>query len=82
MVMEDTPKEAPSIVDSEVRQDANAEGESLNAVDIEAPIRGTGPGDSPIRLRDLSDIVGTWHEDPEFDEAIADQDRVDEGLWR
>jgi hypothetical protein len=82
MGVEDTPKEAPSIVDSEVRQGANAEGESLNAVDIEAPVRDTGLGEGPGRLRDLSDIVGTWQEDPEFDEAIADQDRVDERLWR
>jgi len=82
MGMEDFPKEAPSIVDSEVRQGANAEGESLNAVDIEAPIWDTGLGEGPRRLRDLSDIVGTWQEDPEFGEAIADQDCIDEGLWR
>jgi hypothetical protein len=33
-------------------------------------------------MRDLSDVVGTWQEDPEFDQAIADQDRIDERLWR
>jgi len=38
-------------------------------------------GENPIRQRDLSDILGTWQEDPEFDQAIADQDRIDERLW-
>jgi hypothetical protein len=32
----------------------------------------------PTVRRDLSDIVGTWHPDAEFDAAIADQRRVDE----
>jgi hypothetical protein len=39
-------------------------------------------GGTPLRQRDVSDIAGTWQEDPEFDQAVADQDRVDEGLWR
>ncbi len=43
-----------------------------------------GP-DSPIngeRRRDLSDLAGTWVEDPAFDEAIRDQDVVDPDLWK
>jgi hypothetical protein len=80
--MQYTLREIPPTLDSELRQRAKAEGKSLNTVAIEALIRGTGLGDSPVRLRDLSDIVGTWHEDPEFDQAIADQDRVDEEMWR
>jgi hypothetical protein len=80
--MQYTLREIPPTLDSELRQRAKAEGKSLNTVAIEALIRGTGLGDSPVRLRDLSDIVGTWHEDPEFDQAISDQDRVDEEMWR
>ncbi len=80
--MQYTLREIPPTLDSELRQRAKAEGKSLNTVAIEALIRGTGLGDSPVRLRDLSDIVGTWQEDPEFDQAIADQDRVDEEMWR
>jgi uncharacterized iron-regulated membrane protein len=34
------------------------------------------------RKRDLSFMAGTWRGDPAFDEAIADQDKVDEELWR
>ena len=80
--MQYTLREIPATVDSELRQRAKEEGKSLNTVAIEALIRGIGLGDSPIRLRDLSDVAGTWQEDPEFDQAIADQDRIDERLWR
>lgn len=41
-----------------------------------------GLAEEPVRCRDLSDLAGTWTEDPEFDRAIADQDRIDEDLWR
>ena len=69
-------------MDSELRRRAKAESKNLNMVAIEALIRGAGLGETPLRQRDLSDIAGTWQEDPEFDQAIADQDRVDEQLWR
>ena len=61
---------------------ARAQGKSLNAIAIEALIRGAGLGETPVRARDLGDIAGTWQEDEEFDRAIADQDRVDEAMWR
>ena len=28
------------------------------------------------------DLAGTWEEDPEFDRAIADQDSIDDELWK
>ncbi|MBV8202601.1 MAG: hypothetical protein JOZ15_18450 [Acidobacteria bacterium] len=69
-------------MDSELRRRAKSEGKSLNTVVIESLVRGAGLGETPRRYRDLSDIVGTWVEDPEFDRAIADQDQIDEHLWR
>lgn len=30
----------------------------------------------PRRKRDLSDIAGTWLEDPAFDSALAEQDAI------
>jgi hypothetical protein len=80
--MQYTLREIPSTVDIELRRRAKAEGKSLNAVAIEALIRGAGLAEAPVRHRDLGDIAGRWQEDPEFDEAVADQDRVDERLWR
>ncbi len=38
-------------------------------------------GEESIRYRALDEFCGTWREDPEFDEAIADQQRIDESLW-
>jgi hypothetical protein len=32
--------------------------------------------------RDLSDLAGTWVEDPGFDQALAGQDQVDPELWK
>lgn len=80
--MQYTLRDIPPLLDSELRQRARSEGKSLNAVAVEAMVRGAGLGDSPTRQRDLSDIVGTWQEDPDFAQAIAEQDQVDEHLWR
>jgi plasmid stability protein len=80
--MQYTLRDLPPLLDSELRRRAKAEGKSLNAVAIEALTRGVGFGDMAPPQRDLSDIAGTWQEDPAFDEAIADQDRIDENLWR
>jgi hypothetical protein len=80
--MQYTLRDIPPILDSELRRRAKDEGKSLNAVAIEALVRGAGLGETAIRLRDLSDIAGTWQEDREFDQAIAEQDRIDEHLWK
>jgi hypothetical protein len=80
--MQYTLRDIPSTVDSELRRRAKTEGKSLNTIAIEALIRGAGLGETPVRQRDLSDIAGTWQEDPEFDQAIGEQDQVDEHLWR
>jgi hypothetical protein len=80
--MQYTLRDIPPALDSELRRRAKDEGKSLNSVAIEALIRGAGLGETALRLRDLSDIVGTWQEDREFDQAIAEQDQIDEHLWR
>jgi len=80
--MQYTLREIPPLLDSELRRRARVEGKSLNAVAIEALIRGAGLGEEPVRHRDLADVAGTWREDREFDRALEEQDRVDESLWR
>ncbi len=80
--MQYTLRDIPPALDSELRRRAKDERKSLNAVAIEALIRGAGLGEPALRLRDLSDISGTWQEDREFDRAIEEQDRIDEHLWR
>jgi hypothetical protein len=80
--MQYTLRGIPPTVDSELRRRAKAEGKSLNTVALEALIRGSGLGESPIHQRDLGDVAGTWHEDPNFDQAVTNQDLVDERLWK
>jgi hypothetical protein len=82
LCMQYTLRDIPSLLDSELRRRARDEGKSLNAVAVEALIRGAGLGSTALRQRDLSDIAGTWQEDGEFDQAIAEQDRIDEHLWK
>ena len=80
--MQYTLRDIPPILDMELRRRARSAGKSLNAVAIEALVRGAGLGEAPIQQRDLGDIAGSWQEDPEFDEAIAEQNQVEERLWR
>ena len=55
--------------------------EVLNEVVIHALARAMDFAGEPVRQRDVSDISGTWREDPLFDQAIVDQHTIDEELW-
>jgi hypothetical protein len=34
-----------------------------------------------VRQRDLRDLAGTWQDHPQFDAALADQDRIEDSIW-
>ena len=76
-----TLRQVPPEVDKALRDNARRQGESLNQVALVALSRGLGLGDQPVQYDDLDALAGTWEEDPAFDAAIADQDRVDPKLW-
>ena len=80
--MQYTIRNIPRALDAMLRDRARKEGRSLNETVIEALARAMGFSREPVRSRDLSSIAGSWIEDPEFDRAIEDQDRIDEDLWR
>lgn len=80
--MQYTIRNIPDYLDAALRDAARDQGKSLNDVAVEALTRGAGISECRVRQRDLSDIVGTWQEDPAFDAALADQDRIDEDMWR
>lgn len=80
--MQYTIRNVPDYLDAALRSSAREQGKSLNEVAVEALARGAGLGDQRIRRRDLSDIAGTWEEDPAFDDAIAAQDTVDKDPWQ
>ncbi len=72
----------PPEVDRALRERATREGRSLNVVAIEAIERGLALNATRKRHNDLSDLAGTWVEDPAFDEAIALQDQVFPEDWK
>lgn len=69
-------------MDSELRKRARREGRSLNDVALSALERGLGVSGDPVRYHDLDDLIGTWTDDPAFDEALAAMHRVDPDLWQ
>jgi hypothetical protein len=79
--MQYTIRSVPKALDAMLRDRARKEGKSLNEMVLQALARAMGFSKEPVRQRDLSRMAGTWVEDPEFDGAIEDQDRIDEELW-
>jgi plasmid stability protein len=80
--MQYTIRNVPDTLDEALRRAARERGKSLNEVAIEALARGVGITQDRRRQRDLSGMAGTWREDPAFDSALADQDTVDEEMWK
>lgn len=80
--MQYTIRDVPPHVDRAIRERARAQDKSLNEVAIEALTEGTGLTGVPRKRRDLTDVAGTWPDDVAVERALADQDVVDEDLWR
>ena len=80
--MQYTLRKVPNSVDAALRRRAREQDKSLNEVAIEALIRGAGVSGKPSRQRDLRDIAGTWRSDRAFDQALADQDTIDQEKWQ
>lgn len=79
--MQYTIRNIPDYLDAALRNLAREQGKSLNEAAVLALVRGAGLGEISIRKRDLGDIAGTWQEDPAFDSAIAEQQKIDESMW-
>jgi plasmid stability protein len=77
-----TLRNIPPALDRALRERAEHEGKSLNQVAREALKRGVGLPEQEPALHDLDHLIGTWQDDPAFDEAIALQDTVDPEAWR
>jgi len=80
--MKYTIRNVPHVLDEALRRAAREQGKSLNGVTIEALARGAGLTAERRQQRDLSDIAGTWRKDSAFDNALAAQDTIDEGMCR
>ena len=80
--MQYTIRNIPVSIDRELRERAQRTNRSLNETVVDTLRRGLGVGPDQPSYDDLDDLIGTWKPDEEFDRVIAEQDRVDEVLWR
>jgi plasmid stability protein len=80
--MQYTIRNIPDYLDATLRDFARRKGKSLNEVAVEALVRGAGLAERERVKRDLTDIAGTWQEDAAFDNAIAEQQKIDEAMWQ
>jgi plasmid stability protein len=80
--MQYTIRNVPDYLDAALRSSAHERGKSLNDVALEALARGAGVSEPRDRRRDLSDVAGSWREDPVFESVLAEQDTIDEAVWR
>jgi plasmid stability protein len=80
--MQYTIRNIPDYLDATLRDFARREGKSLNQVAVAALVRGAGLAERESVKRDLSDIADTWQEDPAFDSAIQEQQKIDEAMWQ
>ena len=69
-------------MDERLRAKARRERKSLNAVAVEALMRGLNPDNLEPEYHDMDDLIGSWVHDPETDEALSSMDTIDEELWR
>jgi hypothetical protein len=79
--MQYTIRNIPKPLDQAIRERAKAIRSSINDVTIEllfAAFRALG---QPVKRRDLSRFVGTWVEDPAFDQAMKDFEQINPETW-
>ncbi len=43
--------------------------------------RGAGVAHAPVERHDIDFFFGSWVEDPDVDQALSDQRKVDPDLW-
>ena len=69
----------PAELDSFLRQKAARRKQSLNQVildELSAAVTGRA------QRADFKDLVGQWTPDPQFDEIIKSQRKIDRGKWK
>lgn len=77
-----TVRALPKDLDLRLKKRAKEKGQSLNEVVLNALKRDAGLSDEPVTYSDLDGLIGTWKDDTETLAALADQDRIDQDLWK
>ena len=80
--MQYTIRKLPARLDKLIRKRAKEEGKSINTVAVEALMDAFGLRGSVPSLRDVGSLAGSWVEDPAVDEALQEQRRIDDEMWR
>lgn len=76
-----TIRNVPPRLDRALRQRAKQLSKSLNDVAIEAMTLGAGVAHAPMEQNDLDFLFGSWADDPDVDQALSDQRKIDPDLW-
>lgn len=77
-----TLRNVPPVLDRALRRRAKQLSKSLNEVALEALTRGAGVSLEITEQHDLDFLFGSWVEDPEVNQALAEQRKIDADLWR
>lgn len=77
-----TLRNIPPEVDRELRRAAREQEKSLNQMAVDILRRALGVVEPARKRRDLSDLAGTWRDDPETTAALEDQRRIDPERWQ
>ena len=77
-----TLRNVPPALDRVLRRWAKQLSKSLNEVALEALTRGAGMSHEVMEHHDPDFLVGSWVEDPDVGQALADQRKIDADLWR
>jgi hypothetical protein len=77
-----TLRNVPPVVDRALRRKAARLSKSLNEVALEALALGAGVDQEAKEHHDLDFLFGSWVDDPAVDQALEDQRKIDEDLWR
>jgi hypothetical protein len=77
-----TLRAVPPLLDRTLRRQARQEGKSLNSVALEALAKGLELEAAPTVHTDLDALIGSWQEDPAFDQAITEFDKIDAAMWK
>lgn len=79
--MQYTLRNVPTELDRALRNRARSEDKSLNQVALDVLMGALGLSAERKPQRDLSFLAGTWVSEPEVEQALEDQRRIDAELW-
>jgi hypothetical protein len=77
-----TLRNVPPVVDRALRRKAALEAKSLNDVALEALTLGAGVKQEACEHHDLDFLFGSWVHDPAVEQALVEQRKIDEDLWK